>query len=325
MSGGVRAAVFLESAVRVFTPTDAQFGRFRSKLAAVGAGEAVLCRDLESFLAALPTATHALTWTFRQEWFACAPKLRQIATPAAGKDYFHVTPPPGVVLRYGSFHGAIIGETAAGAVLALAHGLLQGASLMNCGSRGAELWPRPFFDSGRTRRLAGSTVLVLGFGAIGRAAGKALKTFGVRILGLSRSRHPAPDWFGPGDEVLVASDLDAALSRADYVLCFLPSGPETDRLLDARHIGLMRPGSHLLNFGRGNLIDEAALARALDSGAIAGAVLDVFSVEPLPADSPLRRARNAFLYPHCSAFSPDYIDLFFDEWLAALTAASPVI
>ena len=93
-------AIYLESAVPVFAPTEAQTARFRARL---GPGaEVALCRSEDEFLAALPRAEVAVVWTFRQEWFALAPRLRAVCTPAAGRDYFRVVPPPGVELRYGS-------------------------------------------------------------------------------------------------------------------------------------------------------------------------------------------------------------------------------
>ena len=297
-------AVYLESAVPVFSPTDEQAARFRARL---GAGaEVALCRSEGDFLAALPRAEFAVVWTFRQEWFALAPRLRAVCTPAAGRDYFRVVQPPGVELRYGSFHGAIMGETAAACVLALSHGVLPFAA-----EAGSD-WPRPAFAA-RARRLAGATVLILGFGRIGRAAGRFLKPFGPRVLGVSRGAHPAPDWFGPEDCVETADAINSLLPLADHVLCFLPSGPETDRLLDARRLARLRPTTCLCNFGRGNLLDEDALAAALRAGRLAGAVLDVFREEPLPSPSPLRDAPNCRLLPHASAFSPDYLDLYFEE------------
>lgn len=309
-------AIYLESAVPVFAPTEAQAARFRARL---GPGaEIALCRSESEFLAALPRAEVAVVWTFRQEWFALAPRLRAVCTPAAGRDYFRVVPPPGVELRYGSFHGAIMGETAAACVLAFSHGVLPLAFAMKEG----EAWPRPAFAA-RARRLAGATVLILGFGRIGREAGRMLKPFGPRIVGVSRGAHPAPDWFGPEDRVATADALDSLLPLADHVLCFLPSGPGTDRLLDARRLALLRPTAFLCNFGRGNLVDEDALAAALRGGCLAGAVLDVFREEPLPADSPLRSAPNAFLLPHASAFAPDYLDLYFEELARGLSAARP--
>jgi D-3-phosphoglycerate dehydrogenase len=74
----------------------------------------------------------------------------------------------------------------------------------------------------------------------------------------------------------------------------------------------------IYNFGRGNLIDEEALAEALAAGRLAGAVLDVFKAEPLPENSPLRKAPNCWLYPHASAFAPDYLDLYFAKCAEAM-------
>ena len=104
------------------------------------------------------------------------------------------------------------------------------------------------------------------------------------------------------------------LSVLCNLLCFLPSGPETDRLLDARRLALLNPSAFLCNFGRGNLVDETALAAALRAGRLGGALLDVFAEEPLPADSPLRSAPRCWLLPHASAFAPDYLDLYFEEF-----------
>lgn len=306
-----KVAVFLQRWPEVpsFAPTDAQFARFADAVRSCG-GTAVLARDEDSFLAALHDATHAIVWDFRQEWFAKAPRLREIGTPAAGKDYFRIVPPPGVSLGYGSFHGAIIGETATAAVLAFSHGLLPPAP-----PDALRPWPRHAFAA-KARRLAGATVVLLGFGAIGRAAGRFMKPFGPKIVGVSRTAHPAPDWFGPEDLSLGLDSLDAVLPQADFLVLFLPSGAATDSILDARRIAMLKPTAFVLNYGRGNAIDETALAEALRAGRIAGAALDVFREEPLRSDSPLLSAPNCVLTPHSSAFSPDYLDLFFGQWLA---------
>ena len=128
-------AVYLEHEVPIFSPTEEQIARFRARFETLRPFEpsnlrtfeppvVLPCRSESDFLAALPRAELAVVWTFRQEWFALAPRLRAVCTPAAGRDYFRVVPPPGVELRYGSFHGAIMGETAAACVLALSHGVL---------------------------------------------------------------------------------------------------------------------------------------------------------------------------------------------------------
>ena len=142
--------------------------------------------------------------------------------------------------------------------------------------------------------------------------------FGARIAGIARTAKPRPAWFGPEDATFAVSDAAAALRDASFLVSFLPSGPETDGLVDAALLSLLPPGAFFLNFGRGNCVDENALAAALASGRLAGAVLDVYREEPLPLSSPLRDAPNAWLFPHSSAFSPDYVDLCFDELSAFL-------
>ena len=310
--------VFLENAVPVFAPAAAQVARFRERLVARGgAGFSVrTCRSEADFLSALPETDIAVVWAFRQEWFDRAPRLRAVCTPAAGRDYFRVVPPPGVELRYGSFHGAIMAETAAAAVLGFARGLLPLAGAMRADG-GAADWPRPAF-SAAARRVAGSTAVVLGFGHIGRAAGRSLHALGMRVIGVSRGEHPAPDWFAADDRLATAPALNSVLPEADYLLCFLPATPDTDCLLDASRLALLKPTAFLANFGRGNLIYEPALDAALRAGRLGGALLDVFAHEPLPADSPLRSAPNCWLLPHASAFAPEYLDLYFEELASTL-------
>ena len=140
-----------------------------------------------------------------------------------------------------------------------------------------------------------------------------LKPFGARIAGISRTAKPRPSWFGPGDGTFAAEDAAAAVRDAAFLLCFLPSGAGTDGIVGEKLLSALPPGAFLLNFGRGNAVDEGALAAALRGGRLAGAVLDVYREEPLPLSSPLRDAPNVWLFPHSSAFSPDYLDLWFAE------------
>ena len=303
--------VYLDHEMDVFRPTEAQVRRF-ADLCGDGA-DVRRCETEAEFLSLLPEASAVFVWTFRQEWFARAPKLRHLCTPAAGRDYFRVVPPPQVAMHYGTFHGAIMAETALGALLACSHGLLPFASAMRRDG-GGETWPRREIML-RSRRLAGQTVAILGFGRIGRAFGALVKPFGATVIGVRRSPAPDPE---AADRVLPASEIDEILPLADHLASFLPSGPETEKLLGARRLAMMKPGAFLYNFGRGNLLDEEALAAALRRNALAGAVLDVFREEPLPADSPLRDAPNCFLYPHASAFAPDYLDLYFAKAAAEI-------
>ena len=96
----------------------------------------------------------------------------------------------------------------------------------------------------------------------------------------------------------------------------MPSGSSTDRILNGERLKRLPAHAWVYNFGRGNAIDEDALAKALEEGIVAGAGLDVFAQEPLAVDSPLRHAPNILLMPHSSAFSPNYMDLFVKEFVA---------
>lgn len=265
------------------------------------------------FLQVLSEATAVCCWTFRQEWFELAPKLRVVSTPAAGKDYFSVQWPPGVEHWNGGFHGALMAETAVGMLLAMTRGLLLAVS-----SYRDNPWPRPELDA-RMRPLAGSRVTICGFGRIGRRIGELLHGFGVKIWGVSAHEHPAPEYFGAEDECFTVEKLDGLLPATDHLVLVLPRTPDTDGLLDARRLALLPPHATVSNLGRGNAIAEEALVDALSSGNLGGACLDVQATEPLPADSPLRRCPNLWLFPHSSALSPNYMDLYADEIAGRLT------
>jgi phosphoglycerate dehydrogenase-like enzyme len=303
--------VYQESHVPCFCAKRRHISRLR---AAFPEAEVTWCRTKASFLNALPNAQVALTWAFRQQWFEQAPKLRRIATPAAGRDFFPITPPPQVKVRYGTHHGPIMAETVLGLMLAFERGLFTAYRHQLQG----EPWPREALFN--VRLLAGSHAVIVGFGHIGGAIGRALKTFGVRITGVRRSvplRKPA--WFQASDTVVPVSRLDAALREADHLLLVLPSETGTDRLIDARRFALLPRHAVVYNVGRGNCIDEAALAEALTSGALRGACLDVFAQEPLTAGSPLAQELPGLVrVPHASAFTGDYMDRFLDEAIAWL-------
>ena len=270
--------------------------------------EVTLAGSREEFESRLPEADVCMVWNFRQEWFGMAPHLKVVSTPAAGKDYFQVTPPDGVQMLYGGYHGKIIAETVCGMLLGMCRGILPAVTEY----AGLE-WPRGELFS-RQHSLHGSTVVILGFGKIGQHIGRLLKPFHVRILGMRRNADALrPEWFDEGDFIFPPSRLDEILPMADHLVLALPRSPETDNLLDARRLSLLPSHATLVNIGRGNAIDDLALCEALRGGRLAGAFLDVFHTEPLPADSPLRTCPNLWRLPHASAVAPDYLDLYVEE------------
>lgn len=306
-------AVFQEAELPCFAIRARHIERLR---AAYPGAEIAWCRDEPSFLAALPRAEVALTWAFRQSWFAAAPRLRRIATPAAGRDFFPVTPPPGVRIRHGTFHGPLMAETLLGMMLAFERRILEAYRRQLAGER----WPRAELAGDGARLLRGSHALIVGFGHIGAACGRLLKAFGVRVTGVRRTPAPLPEGFGPEDRLVTADRLDDELPGADHLILVLPNDTGTDGMFGAARLALLPKHAVVYNLGRGNCVDEAALAAALASGALRGACLDVFAREPLPPSSPLAANLPGLLrLPHSSAFADVYMDRFLDEvekWLA---------
>lgn len=142
--------------------------------------------------------------------------------------------------------------------------------------------------------LRGLTLGIIGFGQIGRAVARLARCFGLGVLAHRRPRALADgDW---ADIEFV--DLDTLFRRSDVVSLHCPLTPETAGLIGPDSLRRMKPGAFLLNTSRGPLVDEAALAEALDAGRLAGAGLDVLSREPPPLDDPLLRARNCLVTPH---------------------------
>ena len=147
----------------------------------------------------------------------------------------------------------------------------------------------------RGRELAGLTIGVVGYGAIGRrVAQRARDGFGMRVL------FSDPDVDG-------GVPLEALLAESDVVSLHCPRTPATRGLLDEAALHRMRPGALLVNTAGGGIVDEGALVRALVSGHLGGAALDVFATEPLPRDSPLLTAPNLLLTPHLAGAALDVV------------------
>ena len=265
----------------------------------------------DEFLAKLPEATAVLCWRFTEDWQRRATKMRFLATPAAGRDNVKFTPAPELEVSFSSFHGRLMAETVIGMMLAFSRGIKEAIE------REDEVWPRAEMASSM-RHLRRGHAVILGFGSIGKWIGKLLKPFGVRLTGVNRANTDRPDYFDAADAVVALDRLDAVIPSADHLIVVLPKSGETDNIIDARRLGLLSPHAYVYNFGRGNAVDLDALTRALKAGALAGAGLDVFPTEPLPADSPVIGCPGLIRLPHVSAFGPLYMDCFVDEVLPKL-------
>lgn len=299
----MRILIWLPHELLTFSPQPEQLARFRELCPA---HELELALDEAQFLRRLDAAEAALVWRFEAAWYALAPRLRFVATPAAGREQLAPDPSGRVRSVHGHFHGKIMAESLLGMMLHFSRGI--DVAIERQRSRD---YARSAYVT--TRRLHGQQALIVGYGPLGRECARLLKAFGLRVTGVKR--NPDVDAF-PADAVLGVERLPELLVQADHVVLTLPSDTGTDRLIGERELSLLRPSACLYNLGRGNAVDEAALVRALGGDRLAHAFLDVFEQEPLPASSPLWDTPRLALMPHASAISRDYLDLWFEELAA---------
>lgn len=148
--------------------------------------------------------------------------------------------------------------------------------------------------------LYGKTLGILGLGAIGGEVARIAAALGMRVIGTKRR----PQSMAHVAEVLPPERTDEVLAQSDFVLLLLPATPETDNFIDAKRLARMKPSAWLLNFGRGHIIKDDDLIAAAKEKKIAGAVLDVFRQEPLPADHPFWQAEGIVVLPHIGGPHP---------------------
>jgi phosphoglycerate dehydrogenase-like enzyme len=163
-------------------------------------------------------------------------------------------------------------------------------------ARLAHSWNRPALQP-HLRSLEGAQIGILGYGAIGRGMAARLQGFGATIHGIARSPGPQPG----ADEMHHPDDLLALAPRLDALLSAIPLSAQTHHIVGDAILAALPRHAVIVNVGRGPTIDEAALARRLADGSLAGAALDVFETEPLPATSPLWDLPNVILSPHVAA------------------------
>jgi phosphoglycerate dehydrogenase-like enzyme len=240
--------------------------------------------DSADALAGLFTGLPRLRWVHATsagagEW------VRRAGLPAGALERVAVTTSSGV-------HAVPLAEFAILGLLAMAKELPE---LLE--DQRARRWPelhRPF------RELAGQTLVLVGLGEIGREVARLGKALGMRTVGFRRTEGPPPEWV---DEVHGPERLAQLAGRADAMVVSLPLTEQTTGLIDRATIDGLPASCIFVNVGRGGVVDEPALVDALRDRRIAGAALDVFATEPLPADSPLWSLPNVLVSPHGAALS----------------------
>jgi phosphoglycerate dehydrogenase-like enzyme len=243
--------------------------------------------------------------SLRSEQFQEAKKLRWIHSPSTA--VHHLLLPEvvasNVILTNGrSVHGMVVAEQSMALMLALARRLPSAMRYQQQRKWGqgemCEEFPMP-------RELAGATLLLVGAGSIGREVIPRARAFGMRVVVIRENLHKGREG---ADEVHALSELDRLLPHADFVLLSAPVLASTRGLFDRERLAKMKSDAYLINVGRGALIDEAALVECLQKRQIAGAALDVFVTEPLPADSPLWSLENLIITPHTAALAGNLWD-----------------
>ena len=172
--------------------------------------------------------------------------------------------------------------------------------------------------------LAGKTLGILGLGAIGVEVARKAAALEMRVIGTKRGPGPLPHV----ERIYPPHATDEVLAASDFVLLLLPVTPETRSVADARFLAKMKPTAHLLNFGRGELIDDGALVDAVTHKVIAGAVLDVFRQEPLPAEHPFWGTPGITVLPHIGGLHPQrdsVVAELFVENLRRFLAGTPLL
>ena len=166
-----------------------------------------------------------------------------------------------------------------------------------------------------SRLLTGQTVLLLGFGAIGRRLAEVLAPFRVNLIAVRRQTRSER-----GVRIIPEENVSAALAQADHVVNILPDNASTRNYVNARRLSCVKPGARFYNVGRGTTVDDRALVEALQSGRIAEAYLDVFETEPLPADSPFWSLPNCYVTPHTAGGRHDQDTAIVQHFLSNLQA-----
>ena len=287
--------------------------------------EIVQRRSYEGIETDLRDSEVLFTMSLRPSQFVGAEKLRWIHAPTAAVHQFmfpELIQSQVVLTNSTEVHGPVVAEHVIALILALAKKIPQAAWLQR-----QRVWGRDsLWNEGQhPREIAGATLGLIGVGSIGRRVAHFASALGMRVIAVREHVEKGPP---EGVEAVYATTrLDRLLAESDFVVMAAPLLASTQRLMNAERLGQMRRDAFLINVGRGPQVDEAALANALRNRQIAGAALDVFEQEPLPADSPLWDLDNLLMTPHTAGLTEKlwyrHYDLF-SENLRRYVANQPL-
>jgi phosphoglycerate dehydrogenase-like enzyme len=241
-----------------------------------------------------------IAWSIRPEQIKAAKLLRWVHSPAAAVHQLifpELVESDIVLTNAREVHGPVVAEHVIAQIFALAKKIPDSVRLQEKHEWGQQ---RIWDELPRVREVAGATVGLIGLGSIGRAVAKSAKALGMRVIAVRE--HPEKGGEG-ADVVLGPAQVDDVFRKADYVVLAAPVTDNTRAIANAERLVLMKPDACLINVGRGQLVDEAALASALREKKIGGAALDVFPKEPLAVESPLWDLPGLLITPHTAALT----------------------
>ena len=251
----------------------------------------------EAFENAAPEADAILVWGMSgktlPQIFGMCPRVRWVHTRTAGLDkmlFPALIESPAQLTNGTGVFSESLGEFALAGILYFAKDLRRMIRNQEAGE-----WA-PF----EPEMISEKTVAIVGYGDIGRAVALRVRAMGMTVLAIKRHAPASPFGDALAHEAYGPEKLLETISRSDYVVVAAPLTPETHGMVGEREFAAMKPGAVIVNVGRGPVIDEAAMLRALTEKRIKGAVLDVFEHEPLPAGHPLYKMENVLLSPHCA-------------------------
>jgi D-2-hydroxyacid dehydrogenase (NADP+) len=228
---------------------------------------------------------------------ACAPRLKWIQSLATGVDHFLRCPSlkPNVLITSGrGIHGPPMREQVVYMMMAVSRDAVR-----QVGDQKAHFWERRLWST-----LHGKTAAIAGTGVVGSAIAELLKALGMHVIGITRTQRQTAGF----DEMVATDRLADAARRADFLINMLPASQDNIGIFDAKVFGAMKPSAYYISAGRGQTVDQAALLAVLRERRIAGAALEVFQTEPLPAESPFWDLPNVFITPHIGGYVIEYED-----------------
>ncbi len=259
----------------------------------------------EQFTSAAARADVIFNWSkgraLLKSVFEMTPNLKWVHSRAAGLDnqlFPELVASPVPLTNGTGVFSASLGEFALGAILYFAKDFRRMIRNQMAGR-----WEQ--FD---VYEITGQTVGIVGYGDIGRAVASRVRAMGMRVLALKRHGAPVYSVDPMVDRIYYPQQLREMIELCDYVVVSAPLTPETLGMIGKAEFAAMRPGSVIINVGRGPVIDEPAMLRALQEGRIKGAGLDVFTEEPLPEGHPFYSMENVLLSPHCADHTMDWLE-----------------